>query len=70
MTDVKLESTIKCPECGHSATETMPTDSCQIFYECANCKTLLKPLQGDCCVYCSYGDTKCPPIQAGSQGCG
>lgn len=66
---VKLESTITCPECGHRATETMPTDSCQFFYECTNCKTVLKPLEGDCCVYCSYGDTKCPPVQDGSCCC-
>jgi hypothetical protein len=33
----------------------MPEDSCQFFYECEKCKTVLKPKQGDCCVYCSYG---------------
>ncbi|MHA2389931.1 MAG: GDCCVxC domain-containing (seleno)protein, partial [Candidatus Hodarchaeales archaeon] len=21
------------------------------------------PKQGDCCVFCSYGDVKCPPMQ-------
>jgi hypothetical protein len=41
----------------------MPTDACQYFYECENCKTRLKPLQGDCCVYCSYASVPCPPIQ-------
>jgi hypothetical protein len=41
----------------------MPTDACQWFYECTNCHTLLKPLPGDCCVFCSYGDVPCPPIQ-------
>ncbi len=30
---------------------------------------LLKPTEGDCCVYCSYGDVKCPPIQQGSFCC-
>ena len=29
MTD--LNSTITCPECGHSKAEVMPTDSCQWF---------------------------------------
>jgi len=23
------------------------------------------PKKGDCCVYCSYGNVKCPPIQKG-----
>ncbi|MDA3890954.1 MAG: GDCCVxC domain-containing (seleno)protein [Salinivirgaceae bacterium] len=36
----------------------MPTDSCQFFYECTNCQTVLKPKQEDCCVYCSYGSVK------------
>lgn len=58
-----LESTITCPECGHKQTETMPTDTCQWFYECKACGILLKPKKGDCCVFCSYGTTPCPPIQ-------
>jgi len=41
----------------------MPEDSCLFFYSCENCGTKLKPLPGDCCVFCSYGDYKCPPIQ-------
>ena len=63
---VILESTITCPTCGAHHTETMPTDACQWFYECTTCKTLLKPKAGDCCVFCSYGTVKCPPIQQGS----
>ncbi|MFC6636896.1 hypothetical protein GV827_22785 [Sulfitobacter sp. JBTF-M27] len=65
-----LESEITCPECGHKAVETMPTDACQWFYECSSCKAVLKPLAGDCCVYCSYGTVPCPPIQEGGSCCG
>jgi hypothetical protein len=60
---VILESTLTCPVCGHAGTETMPTDSCQWFYECGQCHTVLKPKPGDCCVYCSYGTVPCPPTQ-------
>ena len=66
---VELNSTITCPNCGHKKDEIMPTDACTYFYECEKCKTRLKPLQGDCCVYCSYGTVKCPPIQAGTSCC-
>ena len=66
---VELESTITCPNCGHKKTEMMPTNACEFFFECENCKTRLRPLEGDCCVYCSYGTVKCPPIQAGSGCC-
>ena len=58
-----LESTITCPHCGFHATETMPTDACQYFYECKGCGTLLRPKPGHCCVFCSFGSVPCPPIQ-------
>ena len=68
MAELILESTLTCPQCGHQKTETMPTDACQYFYECEACGTLLKPKEGDCCVFCSYGTVACPPIQTG-EGC-
>jgi len=60
---IVLESRITCPECGFKKEETMPTDACLFFYECTNCKTLLRPVSGDCCVFCSYGTVACPPKQ-------
>ncbi|HSH41350.1 MAG TPA: GDCCVxC domain-containing (seleno)protein, partial [Arenicellales bacterium] len=38
-------------------------------YECEHCGTLLKPNQGDCCVFCSFGDVPCPPVQEERQCC-
>ena len=67
--EILLKSTITCPVCKHEKTEVMPTDACQWFYECIECKTLLKPLKGDCCVFCSYGTVACPPIQEGTDCC-
>ena len=63
MSAVVLESVLTCPDCGHVKLETMPVDACQWFYECEQCHGVLKPLAGDCCVYCSYGSVPCPPIQ-------
>jgi hypothetical protein len=60
----ELASTITCPHCKAARTETMPTDACQFFYECPSCGAMLRPLAGDCCVFCSYGDVSCPPVQA------
>ncbi len=65
----KLIAEITCPACGHKEVETMPEDACQYFYECKHCKTLLKPQPGDCCVFCSYGDTPCPPVQLDQSCC-
>jgi hypothetical protein len=60
---MQLESTLTCPNCECQAVETMPTDACTFFYECQECGELLRPLEGDCCVFCSYGSVPCPPIQ-------
>jgi hypothetical protein len=67
---MRLESTITCPHCRAHAPETMPTDACQWFYECPACHALLRPRPGDCCVFCSYGTVRCPPVQAGAACCG
>ncbi|MBL4601618.1 MAG: hypothetical protein JKY84_02620 [Emcibacteraceae bacterium] len=63
-----IHSTITCPKCGHTKLEEMPTNACQYFYDCTACGIVLKPLPGDCCVYCSFGTVPCPPIQLG-QSC-
>ena len=59
-----LESVITCPHCAATNAELMPTDACQFFYVCTGCGATLRPKQGDCCVFCSYGSVPCPPIQA------
>jgi len=61
-------STLTCPHCGARRTETMPVDACVFFWDCPGCGARLKPKAGDCCVFCSYGTVKCPPIQAGTCG--
>ena len=59
----ELVSTVTSPDCGHRAQELMPRDACQFFYDCKGCSALLRPRPGDCCVFCSYGDVPCPPVQ-------
>lgn len=59
----QTKSTITCPKCGFSRAETMPTDACQYFWQCPSCRVTIRPKAGDCCVYCSYGDTGCPSRQ-------
>jgi len=66
MNAVKLQSVIKCPSCGFEKEEQMPTNACLYFYTCTKCKTILSPKPGHCCVFCSYGSVKCPPVQAQS----
>lgn len=70
MSTLLLESVLKCPHCGFAKRESMPTNACQFYYQCSHCQTLLRPLPGDCCVFCSYGSVKCPPMQARDDCCG
>ena len=58
-----LNATITCPYCGLAKVETMPTNACVQVYECAGCGRPLRPMPGDCCVFCSYGSEKRPPKQ-------
>ncbi|MGH9478536.1 MAG: GDCCVxC domain-containing (seleno)protein [Terriglobales bacterium] len=60
-----LRITMRCPECGNRAEETMPLDRCVLSWQCGACQARVKPKAGDCCVYCSYGDKRCPPVQDG-----
>lgn len=66
MDRIELISELTCPVCSNTTSEKMPTDSCLYYYKCKKCTTLMKPKVGDCCVFCSYGTVRCPPIQ---QGC-
>jgi hypothetical protein len=69
MNAIVLESVLTRPHCGYARQETMPTIACQFYYECNNCEALLRPNPGDCCVFCSFGSVKCPPIQQQHDGC-
>ncbi|MFK8068078.1 MAG: GDCCVxC domain-containing (seleno)protein [Gammaproteobacteria bacterium] len=69
MNNIIQESIITCPKCNFEKREVMPTDACQYFYECTSCHEVIKALPGDCCVYCSFGTVKCPPIQQEGRCC-
>jgi hypothetical protein len=66
---LELNSTITCPQCSGQTKQAMPTDACLFFFDCPACGERLKPVVGDSCIFCSYGDVKCPPIQHGEGGC-
>jgi len=70
MTTEMVESVITCPHCGTSVKETMPLNACVVRYDCAACGVQLRPKHGDCCVFCSYGSARCPPMQQLGRCCG
>ncbi len=72
MSTLTLDSGITCPQCGFVKQEVMPTDACQFYYQCEGCAAMLRPKSGDCCVFCSFGTVRCPPMQetGGASCCG
>lgn len=63
MVDIIHEATLTCPACGAEHIETMADGSCRFFYRCEACGATLRPAEGDCCVFCTYADVPCPPVQ-------
>ena len=60
---ISLQSEITCPKCGYKKMEVLPTDVCLLSYTCKNCQNIMHPKADDCCVFCSYGNNKCPSKQ-------
>ena len=69
LSEAKTQSKLTCPECGHRARLEMPANACLFFHQCESCGEMLRPKRGDCCVFCSYGDVPCPPVQLGAGCC-
>ena len=66
---VVTTSTLTCPDCGARETAQMPEDACVVRWTCPGCAATAKPTAGDCCVFCSFGDVPCPPIQLNRDCC-
>ncbi len=60
---IKTAATLTCPKCHTPQLVQMPTNACQYFYKCTHCGEMLKPQEVDCCVFCSYANSQCPPKQ-------
>jgi hypothetical protein len=55
-----MEAIIDCPNCHQGTTATIPEVACLYFFKCPRCNVTMKPLAGDCCVFCSYSSVDCP----------
>ena len=59
----KTRSRLTYSKCDLLQEVDMPTDACQYFDECIDCKSVLRLKDKDCCVSCSYADTISPSGQ-------
>lgn len=54
---------LTCPSCGDQRTVEMPEKGTLLEYTCPSCSEMLRPAEGACCVFCSYGSTECAIAQ-------
>ncbi len=54
-----LIGTLTCPHCGSKQQAEIPTGKCIPFYRCDACGKIVQATKS-CCVFCDYGDRKCP----------
>jgi hypothetical protein len=62
-----ITGTLTCPDCGHRQPIQIPTTKCQAFYRCEGCKKMIQAKKS-CCVFCDYGDRKCPVAEQHRKG--
>lgn len=54
---------LTCPRCSSATGARMPENACVVRWDCPHCGAELRPEDGDCCVFCSYGSEPCPPLR-------
>jgi hypothetical protein len=59
----EIVGNVTCPRCGHRQPMRIPIDKCQAFYKCDGCGKMIAA-EKTCCVFCDYGDRKCPAAKA------
>lgn len=62
MANEKSVGTVSCPYCKHAQPIEIPLTKCLLFYKCNNCKAVVRAKK-TCCVFCDYGDRKCPAAE-------
>lgn len=63
VSDVLNRNQLTCPECGTKQKGEMLEAAYSYAYQCNGCSEIIEKKNGSCCVYCSYGDVKCPSEQ-------
>ena len=61
--EAKQKTIIQCPNCGHKEEMDMPDYVCVRVFRCSSCQEIVHPKEGDCCVFCSFAEDKCPAKQ-------
>jgi hypothetical protein len=60
---IETKANLTCPMCSNTYEVEMPNNYCQIRFQCVKCGKNIIPKKHDCCIFCSYADRNCPPMQ-------
>lgn len=63
VSDVLNKNELTCPECGTKQKGEMLEAAYSYAYQCNGCSEIIEKKNDSCCVYCSYGEVKCPSEQ-------
>lgn len=63
VSDVLNKNELTCPECGTKQKGEMLEAAYSYAYQCNGCSEIIEKKTDSCCVYCSYGEVKCPSEQ-------
>jgi phage terminase large subunit GpA-like protein len=61
--EVLNKNSLSCPECGENQRVDMLDADYSFAYQCNSCNSIIEKKENSCCVYCSYGEVKCPTQQ-------
>ncbi len=63
VTEILSKNMLTCPECASQQTAEMLDTGHSYAYQCDHCSEIIEKKEDSCCVYCSYGEVKCPSQQ-------
>jgi hypothetical protein len=61
--EVLYRNKLTCPECGAEENVEMLSMEIARIYKCDTCNEISHVNEDECCVYCQYGEVKCPSEQ-------
>ncbi len=61
--EVLYKNKLSCPQCGSTQSVNMLALEIPRVYQCNNCREVIQANADECCIYCQYGEVKCPSQQ-------
>lgn len=63
------ESILTCPNCKYKESEEMHENVFPTKFNCGSCQQTVSIKDGECCIYCQFGDFPCLHTQIVGSAC-